>query len=117
MFTLFKVVAQHSSSPVEQWCYEHLSRQFEYMAPMQIWNIVSTIQNKTISTTKPKHRGKKRKRDIHDIDELYMSETIHTCTECGGHDVINNQVQVRGADEPMTQFLCCRTCGTMWKEE
>ncbi len=103
----------HELSPVETWCLQHLSSQFQYMSSVQIWDVIAKIQNRNV----PEKCLKKRKRQEANLDHLFCSETIHTCDECGGHDIINNQVQVRGADESMTQFLFCQTCGAMWKEE
>tara|TARA_B100001094_G_scaffold329723_1_gene393116 strand:- start:3414 stop:3755 length:342 start_codon:yes stop_codon:yes gene_type:complete len=100
-------------SPLEIWCLGHLSKQLKDMSPYQVWDIIAKIQNKNVR----KKVCKKRKRKPETIDDLFSSETIHTCVECGGHDIINNQVQVRGADEPMTQFLYCQSCGAMWKED
>lgn len=113
MHALLAGEVSDASSPVERWCLEHLTVQFQHMSPFRIWEIIATIQNRNVKKTV----GKKRKRQDEIIDDLLWGETIHTCTECGGHDIINNQVQVRGADEPMTQFLFCQTCGAMWKEE
>jgi len=101
-------------APLEIWCFEHLSKQLENMPPHLVWDIIAKIQNKNVLKKVCKKR--KRHREVID-DDLFSSETIHTCTECGGHDIINNQVQVRGADESMTQFLYCQSCGAMWKEE
>ena len=84
------------------------------MSPLQIWNVIAKIQNRTV--VKKSCKKRKRQEEIL-LDDLFSGDTIHTCSECGGHDIINNQVQVRGADESMTQFLFCQTCGAMWKEE
>ena len=83
------------------------------MTPVQAWDVISKIQNRNVN----KQVCRKRKRNEVLIDDLLLGDTIHTCNECGGHDIINNQVQIRGADESMTQFLFCQTCGCMWKEE
>lgn len=113
MHALLRKAYPEPLSLLELWCLEHLSLQFKNMTNVQVWNVISKIQNRNVA----KKVSKKRKRCEHSIDDLLMADTIYTCEECGGHDIINNQVQVRGADESMTQFLFCRTCGAMWKEE
>ena len=113
MDTLLQSAFSSDLSSVELWCLSHLSRQFKYMTPVQVWDVISKIQNRNVNQTV----CRKRKRNEVLIDDLLLSDTIHTCNECGGHDIINNQVQVRGADESMTQFLFCQSCGSMWKEE
>jgi len=113
MDTLLRNTFSSILSSVEVWCLNHMSFQFKYMTPVQVWNVISKIQNRNVS----KQVCRKRKISEVLIDDLLLCETIHTCNECGGHDIINNQVQVRGADESMTQFLFCQSCGSMWKEE
>ncbi|KAK2768072.1 DNA-directed RNA polymerases iii kda polypeptide [Colletotrichum kahawae] len=35
---------------------------------------------------------------------------------CNGDEAAFFQVQIRSADEPMTTFFKCMTCGTRWRE-
>lgn len=37
------------------------------------------------------------------------------CGRCGKNNCTYTQVQTRSADEPMTTFVFCRTCGNRWK--
>ncbi|KAI6241076.1 Transcription elongation factor [Aphelenchoides fujianensis] len=37
------------------------------------------------------------------------------CGRCGKNNCTYNQMQTRSADEPMTTFVFCRTCGNRWK--
>lgn len=37
------------------------------------------------------------------------------CFKCGGRNTDYNQLQTRGADEPMTTFVECIDCGNRWK--
>lgn len=115
MHLLLRRAFTHALSPIETWCLQHLSHQFKFMPAFQIWNILAKVQNRSVVKRPCRKRKRQEEEDI--LDDLFCSETIHTCNECGGHDIINNQVQVRGADESMTQFLFCQTCGAMWKEE
>lgn len=43
------------------------------------------------------------------------SEGIYTCKRCGGKKTIQTEMQTRSADEPMTIFVSCLTCGNSWK--
>ncbi|KAK4461369.1 hypothetical protein QBC42DRAFT_93755 [Cladorrhinum samala] len=36
--------------------------------------------------------------------------------DCNGIEAAFYQVQIRSADEPMTTFYKCMTCGTRWRE-
>ena len=38
-----------------------------------------------------------------------------TCFKCKGKKIITFQKQMRSADEPMTTFFNCVTCGNRWK--
>lgn len=42
-------------------------------------------------------------------------DSILKCRKCGSTNLTTNQVQTRGADEPMTVFVQCDTCSTRWK--
>jgi len=37
------------------------------------------------------------------------------CGKCGKNNCTYSQMQTRSADEPMTTFVFCRTCGNRWK--
>jgi DNA-directed RNA polymerase subunit M/transcription elongation factor TFIIS len=53
---------------------------------------------------------------LYTMDEDAVPESIYTCRRCKGRRVSNYQMQTRSADEPMTTFLKCVTCGHAWKE-
>ncbi|PSS33244.1 Transcription elongation factor TFIIS like [Actinidia chinensis var. chinensis] len=37
------------------------------------------------------------------------------CSKCGKKETAYHQMQTRSADEPMTTFVTCVTCGKNWK--
>ncbi|KAK0733731.1 hypothetical protein B0T26DRAFT_736602 [Lasiosphaeria miniovina] len=39
-----------------------------------------------------------------------------TMANCNGFEAAFFQVQIRSADEPMTTFYKCMTCGSRWRE-
>lgn len=43
-------------------------------------------------------------------------KSCYKCESCGEDDVVNSQLQTRGADESMTSFFYCRSCHNRWKE-
>ncbi|KAK7100897.1 transcription elongation factor S-II-like [Littorina saxatilis] len=55
------------------------------------------------------------------IDDHQLSKTTGTvtdlfkCGKCGKYNCSYSQVQTRSADEPMTTFVLCNTCGNRWK--
>ncbi|TKR93785.1 hypothetical protein L596_008180 [Steinernema carpocapsae] len=55
------------------------------------------------------------------ISEHQMAVTEGTpsdmfkCGKCGKTNTTYSQMQTRSADEPMTTFVFCRTCGNRWK--
>jgi len=38
-----------------------------------------------------------------------------TCRKCKGNKTTHREQQTRSADEPMTVFVCCLTCGNRWR--
>uniref|UniRef100_A0A915HZZ4 Transcription elongation factor n=1 Tax=Romanomermis culicivorax TaxID=13658 RepID=A0A915HZZ4_ROMCU len=58
------------------------------------------------------------KQAINDHQVSHESGTesdMFTCGKCRGKNCTYTQVQTRSADEPMTTFVYCRTCGNRWK--
>lgn len=39
----------------------------------------------------------------------------HTCSKCKGQKTSSYSLQTRSADEPMTVFVTCLTCGKRWR--
>lgn len=44
-----------------------------------------------------------------------FKEGEFTCYKCRGKKILTYQKQMRSADEPMTTFFNCVTCGNRWK--
>lgn len=60
--------------------------------------------------------------DTEDIEEMPQEErevveahAMMICRKCRGTDIQWELKQTRGADEPMTEFCYCKTCGTRWR--
>ncbi|XP_046632896.1 transcription elongation factor S-II-like isoform X2 [Daphnia pulicaria] len=68
--------------------------------------------------------------DMKDIRQKFTKESINDaqlatvqgtqtdllkCGKCGKRNCTYNQIQTRSADEPMTTFVLCNTCGNRWK--
>ncbi|XP_075883027.1 transcription elongation factor A protein 2 [Nelusetta ayraudi] len=52
----------------------------------------------------------------HQLSKVGGTETdMFTCNKCQGKSCTYTQVQTRSADEPMTTFVLCNTCGNRWK--
>jgi transcription elongation factor S-II len=39
------------------------------------------------------------------------------CKKCKGDKTTSYSLQTRSADEPMTVFVCCLTCGNRWRTQ
>ena len=46
---------------------------------------------------------------------MEVAEGIFTCHKCGGKKTTSIGIQLRSADEPMTNFVTCVTCKNKWK--
>ena len=47
--------------------------------------------------------------------ELEIEDGIDTCNKCGKSKTLRVQLQTRGGDEPMTNFIRCVNCGNRWR--
>lgn len=45
-----------------------------------------------------------------------VQSELFECRKCGSKNVSYYQLQTRSADEPMTNFCTCQSCGARWKE-
>ena len=50
-----------------------------------------------------------------DSQKITVEEGIYKCSRCGGRKTTQYEMQTRSADEPMTIFITCVTCGKTWK--
>jgi DNA-directed RNA polymerase subunit M/transcription elongation factor TFIIS len=49
------------------------------------------------------------------MDDKDVPETfLYKCPKCGSNRTKMVSLQIRGADEPMTNFHTCVTCGHRW---
>ncbi|XP_038578187.1 transcription elongation factor A protein 2 isoform X1 [Micropterus salmoides] len=52
----------------------------------------------------------------HQLSKVGGTETdMFICNKCHGKSCTYTQVQTRSADEPMTTFVLCNSCGNRWK--
>ncbi|XP_068193222.1 transcription elongation factor A protein 2 [Antennarius striatus] len=52
----------------------------------------------------------------HQLSKVSGTETdMFICNKCHGKSCTYTQVQTRSADEPMTTFVLCNSCGNRWK--
>ncbi|XP_016891111.1 transcription elongation factor A protein 2 isoform X2 [Cynoglossus semilaevis] len=52
----------------------------------------------------------------HQLSRVGGTETdMFTCSKCRGKSCTYTQVQIRSADEPMTTYVFCNSCGNRWK--
>ena len=56
----------------------------------------------------------KRDKNKYEVD-MESATDMFTCRRCKGTKCTYAQAQLRSADEPMTTFVGCLTCGNRWK--
>ena len=93
-------------------------------------NIVSRVKNKEISSRdigKYTHQDlvpgrweeliqqKKEKDENRYAPKLEANTDNYTCRKCKSKECSYYQLQTRSADEPMTTFVTCISCGNRWK--
>ena len=52
------------------------------------------------------------------LNELELGKTTeqYRCGKCGNRKCTYYELQIRSADEPMTNFITCTKCGNQWKD-
>jgi transcription elongation factor S-II len=50
-----------------------------------------------------------------DSQKITVEEGIYKCSKCGSRKTTQYEMQTRSADEPMTIFITCVTCGNSWR--
>ena len=93
-------------------------------------NIVNRVKNKEISSRnigKYTHQDlvpgrweeliqqKKEKDENRYAPKLEANTDNYTCRKCKSKECSYYQLQTRSADEPMTTFVTCISCGNRWK--
>lgn len=87
---------------------KHFSHQDLIKAP-ELW-LVSTEQSRLISTWLQEVYPKHIERTVD------ITDSILKCGKCQKNTVDYYEKQTRGADEPMTLFAHCLTCGNRWRQ-
>ena len=57
----------------------------------------------------------KQKRDKNKYEKRQITSSEFTCYKCKSNECTHYQMQTRSADEPMTTFVTCLSCGNRWK--
>ena len=59
--------------------------------------------------------AKKNLKKMIPLDAHDAPDGAHTCRKCKSRKTVYTQLQTRSADEPMTTFVHCLSCGQNWK--
>lgn len=51
-----------------------------------------------------------------DVDPSAAPDGAYTCSKCKSRKTVYTSMQIRSADEPMTNFVRCLNCGKAWKD-
>jgi len=87
---------------------EHFSHQDLIKSP-ELW-LVSSEQSRLIASWLQEVYPKNIKRTVD------ITDSILKCRKCNQNTVDYYEKQTRGADEPMTLFANCLTCGNRWRQ-
>jgi len=87
---------------------EHFSHQELIRAP-ELW-LVSTEQSRLVAKWLQEVYPKYIERTVD------ITDSILKCGKCNQNTVDYYEKQTRGADEPMTLFAHCLTCGNRWRQ-
>ena len=60
--------------------------------------------------------GEERKKQRQEAANANKDRGMFQCGKCKKFDIDIRQVQTRSADEPMTVFATCNTCGNRWRQ-
>ena len=85
----------------------------EDLATMDVFEMVNKNKKKEIQQNIEDNINSVRS----DWDEKHtkVTEGVYKCFKCGGKKTTQHEMQTRSADEPMTIFIHCVTCGNRWK--
>lgn len=80
-------------------------------------HIIATMTHQELLPTRwEKLIQKKKDRDEERYaPKLEANTDSYTCRKCGSKECSYYQLQTRSADEPMTTFVTCISCGCRWK--
>ena len=51
-----------------------------------------------------------------DVDPANAPDGAYACSRCKSRKTVYKSLQIRSADEPMTNFVRCLNCGKAWKD-
>lgn len=51
-----------------------------------------------------------------DVDPSTVPDGAYTCSRCKSKKTVYTSIQIRSADEPMTNFVRCLRCSKSWKD-
>lgn len=82
--------------------WKHNEEWLVFSSPEQIWP--------------EKHVNKTLEHVVPDAIDMVEESTMFQCRKCKSRLITYTQAQTRSADEPMTVFFYCATCGNRWRQ-
>jgi len=55
-------------------------------------------------------------KNIRETRPTKITDGAYKCKKCGNKKIVMYSLQLRSADEPMTNFFTCTMCGKKWKQ-
>lgn len=105
---------------MHRWCIQHLVRYLETFPAQAVFHMLTYLDRdrvglqlrRTASSEQRSYDALQAR--LADLPKVAGS-TLHRCGKCEQTDVEYFQKQCRSADEPMTCFFTCQSCGNRWK--
>ena len=81
---------------------------------------VAKFTNEDYLTSSEREKNMQYREEAFNESVVYKPPPVQSelfeCRKCGSKNVSYYQLQTRSADEPMTNFCTCQSCGARWKE-
>ena len=83
-------------------------KQFAGMTPVEMWPERWEDAFQKVATRQLRREA--------DADASRAPDGAYTCGRCKSKKTVYTSIQIRSADEPMTTFCRCLSCGKSWKD-
>lgn len=83
-------------------------KRFANMAPVEMWPEKWEEAYQKVALRQLRREA--------DVNPANAPDGAYTCGKCKSRKTVYTSMQIRSADEPMTNFVKCLACGKSWKD-